>query len=886
MGRAPRSDEDFAREIDAHVALETDRLIAEGMPPGEARAAALRAFGSPTRAREQFYESRRRIWLDHAKQDARYALRTLGRHRSFSLTVVLTLALGLGANLAIFSVINGVLLQPAPFRDADRLVMVWQTDRASGTTREPGSIPDFADVRRSTSTLEGLSAFQGADVNVTPDTGDDPFRVAALAATHDFLPLAGITPGVGRGFTAEEDAPGAPRVAIISEALWERQFGRDPEVTRRSIRLNEVPHAIVGVMPRTADFGVLQILSAAAYGRSFADRGRVRVDVWLPLRADPGSASRDNHLIFMLGRLTPGISLETARDEMTRIAANLERDYPTSNEARGMFVEPLDAVVLGPIRPAFYLLLAGVGLLLAVAYANVLNLLFVHFAARAREVAVRSALGAGIARLVRQFMVEGLVLSTLALAVAVPFAYWALEVLVGLAPAGIPRIDEVTLDRTSLAAASAATVFMAVGAGLVPLMQTRRIELQNTLKNEAGRTASSGRSENRMRSALVVVQIGLAVMLLIGAGLLINSFWKIRNADPGFRAQGVLKAEYELPSSRYPQLRREFPNWTAVKRFHDELLRRARGLPNVEAAAVAAFHPLAAGFTSSFAVVGREAESRDWPEISQRTVSADYARVTGLPLLSGRHLRDADDARAPRAVMINDAARRQFFSSQDPVGQRLAFWGLQWAIVGIVGDEKIHGLSAASPPAVYLSFNQVPTANALLLRVKGDPTSVAGDVRAIFREVDPALAVFGIEPLERTMSESLAERRFIMVLLGSFAAVTLALALVGVYGALSYSVARRRREIGVRLAFGAAPSRVLGRVLREGAALAGAGLAAGTAAAWMLTRLIANLLYAVTPTDPLTFVAAPLLLIVAAVAAAWVPARRASRVDPLIALRD
>lgn len=881
-----RSDEDFAREIDAHVALETDRLIAEGMSPEDARAAALRAFGNTTRVKEQFFESRRAMWFEHARQDARYAIRTLIKYPAFSLTVIATLALGVGANLAILSVINGVLLKPAPFPDADRIVMVWQTDRASGTTREPGSIPDFADVRRMTTTLDGLAAFTGADVNVTPASGDDPYRLAALAVTHDFLPLLGIAPAAGRAFSVEEDRPGAARVAIISEALWERQFSRDPNITSQSIRLNEVPHAIVGVVPRSADFGVLQILSAAAYGRAFADRGRVGVDVWLPLRADPAAASRDNHPIFMIGRRAIGIPIETARDEMTRLAADLERDFPASNEARGMFVEPLDAIVLAPIRPAFYLLLAGVGLLLVVAYANVLNLLFVHFAARAREVAVRTALGAGIARLVRQFTVEGLVLSGCALAVAVPFAYWALGVLIALAPAGIPRIDTATMDLPVLAAASGLTVIMALGAGIVPLLQARRLDVQDTLKREAGRTASGGRSAHRVRSALVVVQISLAVMLLIGAGLLLSSFWHVRAIDPGFQASGVLKAEYQLPANRYPQQRQDFPNWTSVKRFHDELLRRASRIPNVEAAAVAAFHPLAAGFTNSFAVVGREAEARNWPEITQRTVSADYARVTGLPLLAGRHLRDADGARAPLAVLINDAARRQFFVSQDPVGQRLAFWGRQWNIVGVVGDEKMHGLTSDAPPAVYISFNQALNANALLVRVNGDPASVAGDVRAIFREIDPALAVFGIEPLERTVTESLAERRFTMVLLGSFALLTLSLALVGVYGALSYSVAQRRREIGVRLAFGAAPGRVLRLVLGEGLALASMGLIAGTAAAWLLTRLMANLLFGVTPTDPLTFSTAPLGLIAAVLASAYLPARRASKVDPLVALRD
>jgi putative ABC transport system permease protein len=816
--------------------------------------------------------------------DLRYAFRSLAKSPGFTTVAVVTLALGIGANTAIFSVVNGVLLAPPPFRDMDRLAMIWQTDRASGTTREPASIPDYVDFQRMSKTFQGMAAFTGADVNVTPASGD-PFRIAALAATHQFLPLVGIQPLAGRAFTADEDKPGATRVAIISERLWEREFQRDPNLARQALRLNEVPHAIVGVVPDDADFGVLQILSAAAYGRSFADRGRVDVDIWLPLRADPRTASRDNHPIFVMGRLAPGVGAGAAHDEMTRIGADLERTYPDSNEARGAVVEPLADVVLGPIRPALYVLLAAVGLVLLVACVNVVNLLLARSAARARDVAVRTALGAGVWRLVRQYLAEGAVLSLAAAAVGLLFARWVLDLLVALAPASIPRVANVTIDLPVLGATLAIALLIATAVAIVPALQARRVQVHSMLKAETGRTASAGRVRRRVQSALVIVQVSLAIVLSIGAGLLIKSFWHVRHVDPGFRAEGVLKLEYQLPESRYLQRRVEFPNWPTVRRFHDELLERVRALPQVNAVGVTGDHPLAAGFTNSFVVVGREAEARDWPEISVRRVSGDYPRVVGLALLSGRHLRDSDTTQTTPVVAINETARRMFFAKQDPIGQQIAFWGTRRTVVGVVANEKIHGFEKATPPAAYVPFNQAPFGGTLLVRVDGDPAAAAASIRAVFRDLDPALAVFGVEPLRQTVAESMAERRFTMLLLGSFAALTLLLSALGIYGVLSYGVTQRTSEIGVRMALGAQPGSVLRLIIGQGVTLVAAGLAVGIVGALLLTRLLATLLFGITPTDPLTFAAAPLVLILTAIVASYLPARRAARVDPVVALR-
>jgi len=815
--------------------------------------------------------------------DLRLAFRGLRRVPAFAAVIVATLALGIGANTAIFSVVNGVLLAPPPFREMNRLAMIWQTDRASGTTREPASIPDYADFQRLARTFEAAAAFTGADVNVTPGTGD-PFRVAALAVTHPFIPLIGIQPLAGRTFTVEEDKPGAARVAIIGERLWEREFGRDVDLSRHSIRLNEVPHAIVGVMPRSADFGVLQILSAAAYSRSFADRGRVDVDIWLPLRANPQTASRDNHPIFVMGRLAAGVPLTAAREEMSRIAADLERAYPGSNEARGAFVEPLADVVLGPVKPALMVLLGAVGLLLVIASVNVMNLLLARSTARAREVAVRTALGAGTWRLVRQFVAEGLVLSAAGAGLGLLVARWVLDLLLTLAPASIPRVANATIDLRVLAATLAVTLLVALGIGLVPALQARRVNVQNTLKTETGRAVFS-LARRRVQSALVVVQVTLAMMLTIGAGLLINSFWHLYSVDPGFRAEGVVKFEYQLPSTRYPQRFQDYPAWPEVRRFHDELLRRTGALPQVDAVALAGDHPLAAGFTNSFVVVGREAEARNWPEISVRRVSAGYPQVVGLALVGGRHLRDSDNVQAPPVAVINETARRMFFTNRDPIGQQVEFWGTPRTIVGIVANEKIHGLADATPPALYVPLDQGPIGGTLLVHVTGDMRTATSAIRSIFREIDPALAVFGVEPLRQTVAESLAERRFTMLLLGSLAALALLLAALGVYGVLSYGVAQRTGDIGIRMALGAEPGSVLRLIIVEGLVLIGAGLGAGTLGAALLTRLLRTLLYGVTPTDPLTFAAAVVVLTLTAVAASYLPARRASKLDPIAALR-
>ena len=823
------------------------------------------------------------------RQDFRVALRLLARSPGFASAAILTLALGIGANTAIFSVVNAVLLRPAPFHELDRLVMVWETDRNSSTTREPASVPDYLDFRSQGASVEALSALMAAQVNLAPADGE-PFRVAALRVSRELLPMLGIGQIAGRGFTAEEDAVGAGDTAIISESLARQTAGSAAAAVGRVLRLDERPHTIVGVVADASDFGTLQLLSAAAYSRSFADRGEAtRVDVWIPLRADPKALPRETHPIFMLGRLAPGQTTESAQRELGTIASSLEGTYP-SNRGRGVFVEPLADVVLGRVRPTLYVLVGAVALVLLIACVNVAGLLVARGAARAQEVAVRRALGATPARVARQFIAEGIVLSSAAALVGLALAFAGVRLLVASAPANVPRLMSATIDLRVLSVTLGVSLAAGLLFGLVPVLHARGVDLQSTLNADGARGAAGG-PRSALRSALVAGELALAIMLLAGAGLLIRSFWNLLSVDPGFQAGGVVKAEYQLPRSRYPADFAAWPDFREQHAFIAAILARAEALPGAAAAAIAGNHPLDPGFTNSFVIVGRESEAREpgWPELTVRRVTAGYFSTVGVPLLRGRLLTPADGTRSAPVVLINDAAVRRFFGDRDPLGAQLRLFGTARTIVGVVANERTRGLSEEAPLATYLPLTQAPSADGagtLLVRTAGDPLALAAAVRGIIRERDPALAVFAVEPLDRTLSRSVGERRFAMLLVGLFAALALALGAIGVHGVLSYDVARRMREIGIRMALGAERASVLRLIVGQALVLVAIGVLAGGAGAFVLTRTLSTLLFGVTPHDPATFAAAAGVLTIVALAAAAVPAWRATRVDPATALRS
>lgn len=819
--------------------------------------------------------------------ELRLAARRLRREPGFAAAVVLVLAVAIGANTAIFSLVDGVLLRPVPFEDLDGLVIVWETDRHSGTTREPGSVPDFLDYRARSRTLARLEALLATEVNLTRQAGD-PVRLAALRVSHGFLPTLGLRPILGRGFTADEDRPGGPRVVLISARIWREAFGRDPGVIGRTVQIDDEPWSLIGVMADEADFGAMQVLSAAAYSRAWADRGdRVSVDAWLPLQADARALPRDTHPIVMIGRLAGGSTAVAAQQELEAVARDLERTYP-ANEGRGVFVEPLARVVLGPARQPLLVLQAAVALVLLAAAANVAGLLLARGARRRREVGIRSALGAGRAALARQCLAESLVLTAAALVAGVALAAVGLRLLVAIAPPEIPRLATAAIDLRVLGASAALSALVAIVVGLVPLAQAGRVDIVLALKEGGGVWTSPGAGRVRLRRALVVAEVALAVVLAAGAGLLAKSFWQLLNVDPGFRAEGVLKAEFQLPPTRYPVDFARWPDLAEAHAFTRRLVARVSAIPGVEAAAIAGDHPLDPGFTNSFAVTGREAEARDWPEISVRRVTPGYFRTVGLGLVRGRLLRESDATGAAPVALVNEAAARRFFAPQDPIGAGIRLWGAVRTVVGVVADERFHGLAEPPPPAVYLPLAQAPSADGayvLLVRAAGDPRALAGPVRAAVRDLDPTLAVFGLETLDETLARSVGRRRFLVILLGAFAAAGLLLAATGLAALLSFTVAARTREIGVRLALGAGRPRVLAHVIGEGLSLSAAGLALGAAGALALSRVLAGLLFGVGPWDPATLAAVSGLVLAVALVATLLPAWRAASVDPATACR-
>jgi putative ABC transport system permease protein len=898
----PAHDEDIVEELAQHLAQRFDEHVAQGDAPDRALERAVAELAEPVILARSIRDSARArpiapapptvggkssMWQDLV-QDLRYGSRLLLRSRGFAIAAILTLAIGIGATTAIFSVVNAVLLQPVPFRELDRLVMVWETDRNTGTNREPASLPDLIDMKERSRQIASFAAFAGSERTITPIDGD-PARVPALLSSHELLPLLGIAPTLGRSFTPEEDVAGGPPLALISDRLWERQFQRAPDVVGRTIRLNDVETTIIGVVPAEADFGTMQILRSAAYGRGFADRDlRSRVDIWLPLQGDPRVLVRDTHPLLVVGRLAPGATVASAQTELAAIMADLEAQYP-SNLARGAFIEAMPDVIFTRVRGTLWVLLAAVGFVLLIACVNVANLLLARGTARLREVAVRTAMGAPMRRLVRQFAAENLVLSALATLLGVVIAVLALRFIVTLAPADIPRITEIRVDGLVLAVAAGLALVTGLAFGIVPAMQARRVDLQGALKSDDSRGATAGRDRSVLRSALVISEVALAVVLLVGAGLMVKSAWRLSQVDTGYRTDNVVKAEFQLPASRYPAAFAQWPNFVEMHRFNDDLMQRVAGLPGVQSAAIVGNHPVDPGSQNSWRVVGREAEGRDWPEVSIRRVSTGYFETVQLPVRSGRTFGDRDGFADPTVSIINEALARRFFEGREPIGQQIGLWGAARTIVGVVKDERINGLSREAPPAIYLPFRQAPSfsgAEALLVRTSGPTTGLATSLRTAVKQIDPQLAVFGIQPLSDAVGASVAQQRFVMLLLIAFAGVAVILAAIGIHGVLSYTVAQRRHELGIRVALGATPDRVTGLVLGQGARLTAAGLAIGVMASLALTRVIATQLYGVSASDLTAFAAVLPVLGAVAMLATWLPARRAVRLDPLEAMRD
>ena len=802
-------------------------------------------------------------------QDLRYGARMLRKRPGFALIAIVTLALGIGANTAIFSVVNGILLRPLPFDHPERLVRVYVTVPDRGIKNNPASYLNFTDWRSRNSVFDAMAAYSGASATFTG--GPAPEQIEGVGASGDLFATLNARPMAGRVLSRADEEAGANNVIVISYGLWQRSFNADSRIVGRRVTLDATGYTVIGVMPRGFRFPLNQS----------------KTDFWVPL--DSRSATnqeRGANYLSVVARLKPGVSLEQSQSEMTRIGSLLEQEYRDKNGGRGLSLVPLHEALVGETRRALLVLLASVGFVLLIACANVANLQLARAASRGRELAIRTALGARWGRIMRQLLTESLMIAVVGGAVGLLLAVWGIELLLAAMPADIPRAGGITLDGRVLGFTAAVTLLAGLISGLAPSLHSSKADLTESLK-EGGRGASEGARRNRTRSLLVVTEVALSLILLVGAGLLIKSFRHLLDVNPGLNPNGVLTASIALPAGTYAQETRQ-------SAFFQQVLNRVAALPNVAAAGVVDPMPLGGSIAmNGFSIEGRApVSSGERLATHSRIISADYLKAMGIPLLRGRTLSERDHATAPKVILINDSFARRHFPNQDPLGQRIRLTiapNFIAEVVGVVGDVKHRGLEREAGPEAYVSYLQVPgPIMSLIVRASSDsldPLTLSASIREAVQQVDKDQPVYDVKPMAAWVNESVARQRFNMLLLGVFAAVALVLAAIGIYGVINYSVTQRTHEIGIRLALGAQRRDVLRLVVGQGLALIMTGIACGVAGAFVLTRLMGGLLFAVSPSDPATFVIIPLLLACVALLACYLPARRAAKTDPLVALR-
>jgi len=808
-------------------------------------------------------------------QDLRQGARMLVKTPWFTLIAVLTLGLGIGAVASIFSVVDAVLLRPLPYKEPERIALVHQHMPALGWYFGGVSAPEMLDYMAGNETFAEMAGYGIDNLNLTGER--EPRRIEVARVSHGLFPLLGVTPLLGRGFSAEEDEVGKNRVVALSEGLWRKHFGADPNIVGRVVKLDEAPYTVVGVMPARLRF--------PPTGDAYADS----VELWTPLALtdDEKQARRRESNFNLIGRLRPGVELKQAQANMAAVSARIERQYPDIYQGSGH----ITATAVGlmerttqNVRLAVLMLFGAVGLVLLIACVNIANLQLSRAAARRKEIAIRSALGASPRRIARQTLTESLLLALIGGVVGSLIAAWALDLIVKFGPENVPRLGEVRLDPRALGF----TLFIALltGAlfGLAPALQSARVGGAKTL-NESGRASGAGGREGaRLRNVLVILETALAVVLLVGAGLLVNSFVRLLRTPPGFNPEGVIVARTTLPAARYPEPERG-------KAVYRQALERMATLPGVQQVSVASFLPLASEWQIGFLVEG--GGERDYYTAYGSWVSDDFFRAMGIPLKNGRVFTNEDRADTTPVVVINEAMARRFWPGQSAVGKRIRWGGWNppqgWlTIAGVVGDVKFSSLEAESPPTIYMPVFQIPRIRrdaVFIARTTAEPSSLAAAMRREIAAVDADLPVYDVRTMNQVIAESVAQRRFTMGLLAIFAFAALCLAALGLYGVLSYAVTQRTREIGLRMALGGRRLDVLRLVVGQGMKMAMIGAGAGLLASLALTRLVKGLLYGVSASDPLTFIAVALLLALVALVACWIPARRATKVDPMIALR-
>jgi len=868
--RKGRTDREINDEMEQHLERLTERYCAEGMSPEEARNAARREFGGLEQMKEAARGERILMWPAEFLQDIRYGMRTLAKNPGFTIVAVAALALGIGANTAIFSVVNSVLLRPLPFKEPNQLVMVWDEQTHLGFPKDTPTPANFLDWQRQNSVFAGMAAMAQRSYNLTGN--GEPERLDGRRVSANLFDLLGIQPQLGRNFRPEEDTPGT-HVVILSRGLWERRFAADPRIIGRAISLNGESYIVVGVMP-----------AALELPRMMSDW---REQLWVPLAFSlTEAAARSSHYLEVIARMKPGVTLQQAQTEMSTIAARLAQQYPADNTRVGAAVTPLREEFVGEIRPALLILLGAVAFVLLIACANVANLLLARAAVRQKEIALRLALGATRSRLVRQFLTESLLLAAAGCAVGLFLALLGLDVLKKSIPATIALAQGIAIDGKVLGFTAFVGLFTGLVFGLAPVAQASRFNLNENLK-EGARGASVGARGNRLRSLLVIGEVAVSFLLLIGAGLLINSFIHLRNLDPGFNPDHVLTAKVELSAIKYP---------TKEKRsaFFQEVVRRVQTRPGVQSVGVGNNLPLTYdGDSFAIGVEGRPDPPFDQrPDVVLRVVGPGYFNTMQIPLVKGRDFTDADRDEAAPVVVISEKAAAHYWPSQDPIGKRLkpgsAAENTPWrTVIGVVKDVRQNDFIKQPKPQMYWSYHQVRDfpANALVIRTQVAPLSLAASVRNVIWSVDKDQPVSEIRTMSDIVSQAVARQRFSMLLLGLFAGLALLLAAVGIYGVMSYSVVQRTREIGIRMALGAQKRDVLGMTLRHGLQLVAIGVVIGIAGAVGLTRLMASLLFGVSATDPGTFAAITIILAVVALLASYIPAMRSMKVDPVIALR-
>lgn len=862
--RRRETDLELDDELRDHVERKTEEYLSKGLAVEEARRQALVEMGGIEKRKEECRDTRRVNWIQDLIQDLRYGVRTLQKSPGFAIAAVLILALGIGANTAIFSVVSAVLLHPLPFPQSDRLVSVRDFDTASGLPHSVASYPDFVDWRAQNRVFSSMTAYHDSDYTLT-DT-DEAAHLAGEVVTSGFLTTLGVRPEFGRGFLPDDEKPGH-YVVILSNHLWQSTFGADPTIVGRTVELNNEAYLVAGVMPPDFTFPI-----------TFP-----RIQLWTSCSDDaggpaPATAARDSRFLHVMARLKSGVTIKQAQANMARINSNLAREYPDADAPyTSAYLQPELQHLVGDTAEPLLVLLGAVSCLLLIACANVAGLLLAKAMGRQREVAIRVSLGASRGRIIRQLLTESVLLAFLGGLLGLAVAFGGIIGMVRLIPEQVPRISQAQMDGRVLLFVLLVSVATGILFGLVPAVRSSKTGLVEFLK-EGGQTLSRGKRHAKLRQALVVAQMALALALLTGAALMIQSFARLETLSPGFNPDHVLTFNFDLPDNHYSPARKVF--------FYRQLLGRVSTLPGVVSAAGSFPLPMSGNSVSpAFSIQGHPVAKGNEPHANLWVVTHNFFDVMKIPLIEGREFNETDGADAPKVVIINQAFARRFFPNQDPVGGFI-IPDIRRKIVGVVGDVRTR-LSEPAAPQYYLPYAQSPMAVPLTVaaRTVTDPESLVMPVRQTLNSLDRNVPMYGVQTMDQYIAEWAAPQGVVAALLSAFAGLALALTACALYGVISYSVGQRTHEIGVRMALGAHPRDVLWMVIREGLLLAGIGVIGGMAGAFALTRFLRNLLFEIQPTDLVTFVAVAILLTVVAALACYIPARQAMRVDPMVALR-